>query len=317
MLISSTFQLSPHVFQASLGDSMRWIVVGERAVAYIDGSPAALLSLFEERLSKLGVTDGVRSYRLFTADCAERLYFPEAITRESTAILPGRGRKHSPPGRIELCAEGASLDLGGVTIHRKSWGLATPASTLFSIEPDGVVVGDLSLGLYRGRELPAPGAPFDLRGSIPQLRELAEQKISCIGLPWSGALTGALTAHHLKGVADVTAELIAEFELSHGNAAVVPEGRAASETVDQGVEADRAQLTAQIAAQLIDSLYFSPLEADSGLAPAKVASERSEGGGGRSRTSNRLSEVFTETASKVAAALVQTRHQLNATPTRE
>lgn len=297
---------------------MRWIVVGERAIAYIDGSPAELLPLFEERLAKLGLPNsGVKSYRLFTADCAERLYFPEAITRASTAIIPERGRKHSPPGRIELCAVGASLDLGGVTIHRKSWGVATPASTLFSVEPDGVVVGDLSLGLYRGRELPAPGAAFDLRGSIPQLRELAEQELSCIGLPWSGALSGALAANHLKGVADVTAELLAEFELSHGKAAVVPEGRTASETLSPGIEAESAQLTDQIAAQLIDSLYFFPLEADSGVAPAKVASERSEGGGGRIRTSNRLSEVFTEAASKVASALVQTLHQLKATPTRE
>lgn len=249
MLIPCSFRISQNVIQASLGDSQRWIVEGERGIAYIDGCPNEETALFEQRLAKLGIQlNGRQAYRLFTSDDAARLYFPPDLTKRTTAIIPNRvssnqGRKHSPPGAIEFSTESAALDLGGVAVRRIALGLATPSSAAYLIEPDSVLLADQSLGFYRGRELPAPGAGAGLVSSVSTLRDFAKMSIAALGLPWSGALTGALASQHINNVALITEELLKELRAK--------------------LEADKSEVIAKLSldemvTELCATLYFIP-----------------------------------------------------------
>ncbi len=263
MLIPSSFRISPHVIQASLGDSQRWIVEGERGIAFIDGCASDEVSLLEQRISKLEIQLDHRAvYRLFTADDAERLYFPAELTARSKAIVTNKGRKNSPPGLFEISADSAALDLGAVTIKRIPLALATPSSAAYFIEPDGLLVVDQSLGFYRGKEIPAPGAGLELIRSVESLRSLAELTISGLSLPWSGTLTGALALQHISGVIQVTGDLIQEFSENFGT------------TVKNSTPSPSMET---LASELYDSLYHIPEDFIKNPSPRFVRAIRKAG----------------------------------------
>jgi len=241
---------------------MRWIVEGERGIALIDGCALSEISNFEQRLARLKFNPAGKSiFRLFTADDFERMHFPAELTAASRAILNGRGRKHTPPATIEIASDSAVLDLGSVTIKRINLGLAHSSSTAFLIEPDCILVGDQSLGFYRGRDAPAPGAAFELAKSSDVLRELAKMPLMALGLPWAGALTGGLAPQHLNAVSQITIEIFEEFKSQmarYANSACVAAPGLAISGITSSEQ--REALLSKLTADLKSQLYSIPAD---------------------------------------------------------
>lgn len=73
-------------------------------------------------------------------------------------------------------------------------------SCAYIILPHDFLIVDETFGFFRGRELPACGADSSLAAARSSLGKFEHLDVSGIGLPYSGAVTGALVRKHLDSV---------------------------------------------------------------------------------------------------------------------
>lgn len=94
--------------------------------------------------------------------------------------------------------------------------IATPGyqlgSCAYLVLPHGFLITDETFGFFRGRELPASGADASIQSASASLALFEHVEISGLGLPYVGALTGALVRRHIESVAqnlsDITEQTV-------------------------------------------------------------------------------------------------------------
>jgi glyoxylase-like metal-dependent hydrolase (beta-lactamase superfamily II) len=94
--------------------------------------------------------------------------------------------------------------------------IATPGyqlgSCAYLVLPHGFLITDETFGFFRGRELPASGADASIQSASASLALFEHVEVSGLGLPYVGALTGALVRRHIESVAqnlsDITEQTV-------------------------------------------------------------------------------------------------------------
>jgi glyoxylase-like metal-dependent hydrolase (beta-lactamase superfamily II) len=74
-------------------------------------------------------------------------------------------------------------------------------SSAYLVLPHGFLITDETFGFFRGRELPASGADASIQSALASLASFEHVEISGLGLPYAGALTGALVRRHIESIA--------------------------------------------------------------------------------------------------------------------
>ncbi len=145
-----------------------------------------------------------------------------------------------------VLADSQALELSGDTRIKC---IATPGyqlgSCAYLVLPYGFLITDETFGFYRGRELPASGADASIQSASASLASFEHVEVSGIGLPYVGALTGALVRRHIASLAQNLGDI--------------------AEQTTEGLREGICQ--AEVKEQLREALY-SPLPEDTFMANA-------------------------------------------------
>lgn len=86
----------------------------------------------------------------------------------------------------------------------------TPLSCAFLVAPHHFLFGDQTFGYYRGAQLAAPGADFDLNAAGVAVTQVCNSELVGIGFPYAGAIIGDLVRKHLDQLMLNTTDLANE-----------------------------------------------------------------------------------------------------------
>ncbi len=86
----------------------------------------------------------------------------------------------------------------------------TEESLAYLVEPYDFLVVDESFGYFRGRELAAPGADWDIAENIQTLNKFKDVELSAICFPNVGLITGQLVRDHVQNMLQNMEDLLTE-----------------------------------------------------------------------------------------------------------
>lgn len=84
------------------------------------------------------------------------------------------------------------------------------ASTAFLVLPHEFLIVDQTFGFFRGREMAAPGAIFNIEAAAASVQKCKQLNLSGLGFPFMGAVTGALINKHLDQLQQNTQDIFTE-----------------------------------------------------------------------------------------------------------
>jgi glyoxylase-like metal-dependent hydrolase (beta-lactamase superfamily II) len=238
MLLRSTISVYPGIHLLTFGATCCYLLTGdgERFTLTNPGS-SAHVSLLTNRLAALGISlKQIERVVITSIDAAKlggfailkrlcpnvRLVAPKSLaaslTKDSVIQkvwaedqkLSTQLSSTEPSTAAELksalvadkvISDGDTLDLGDDVRLRCIFAPGYQnGSVAYLMLPQNFLITDELLGFYRGRELVAPGCDAGISAALNSLHILENSDLTGIGLPYGGAITGALAKKHIEAL---------------------------------------------------------------------------------------------------------------------
>jgi len=189
-------------------------------LTHLDPDRIAGLALLRRCAPKLQVVGSAQM-----ADQMRDAKFVEALWSHDRLLLEAAPQHLEPKCDLDLSefkeslridqilSDGASIQLDAELTLYCIW---TPGHTELSLSyylaPFGFAIVDETFGYYRYREVPALGADYKLQKAISSIAKLSTRQLTGLGLPYRGALTGALAHSYLHALEQALRDLTNEFK---------------------------------------------------------------------------------------------------------